>query len=371
MSSSIAIGANIARIRKEAHLTQEDLALFLGVTKASVSKWETGQSCPDIELLPRIATYFGITIDALVGYQPQMTKAGIRAACARLRSAFAEEGFAAAHAQCQELVRDYYACFPLLMQIVSLYLNHLSLANETEQAALIDEAIGLCRRVRAGSSSVVDLKQAQALEAMFLLISGKPQAAIETLSDALEPEVGADIVLARAYAACGDAAKADEALQVMLYQALILCLNRLSEMAMLRAADKDQLDALYGRACALIDAFDFDALFVNAGAIYLVFAMAYVMGGNIDDAFACLTRYESAVRAVEFPIKLHGDAFFDKIEPWLGENLPGGIDMPRDDAFNRQSIVDSVAANPVFAGLAEDPRFKRIVASLRDIAQRP
>ena len=66
MGSTIAIGANIYRQRKESHLTQDDLARHLGVTKASVSKWETGQSYPDVELLPRIAAYFDVTVDALM-----------------------------------------------------------------------------------------------------------------------------------------------------------------------------------------------------------------------------------------------------------------------------------------------------------------
>ncbi|MDO5118285.1 MAG: helix-turn-helix transcriptional regulator, partial [Eggerthellaceae bacterium] len=61
MASAIALGNNIYQLRKETRLTQDDLATFLGVTKASVSKWETGQSFPDIELLPKIATYFAVT----------------------------------------------------------------------------------------------------------------------------------------------------------------------------------------------------------------------------------------------------------------------------------------------------------------------
>ena len=58
MTPSVSIGANIYRLRKEARLTQDGSASCLGATKDSVSKWETGQSYPDIELLPGIATYF-------------------------------------------------------------------------------------------------------------------------------------------------------------------------------------------------------------------------------------------------------------------------------------------------------------------------
>ena len=46
------IGDNIRRLRRERGLTQETLAEFLGVTFQSVSKWERGESCPDIAMLP-------------------------------------------------------------------------------------------------------------------------------------------------------------------------------------------------------------------------------------------------------------------------------------------------------------------------------
>ena len=38
----------LAEKRREKGVTQEKLAAYLGVSKASVSNWETGQSCPDI-----------------------------------------------------------------------------------------------------------------------------------------------------------------------------------------------------------------------------------------------------------------------------------------------------------------------------------
>ena len=60
------LSKNIVRLRKEKKITQEELANFLCITKASVYKWETGQSYPDILLLPQIASFFDITIDELI-----------------------------------------------------------------------------------------------------------------------------------------------------------------------------------------------------------------------------------------------------------------------------------------------------------------
>ena len=59
------LGTQIAQLRKATGITQEQLAQKLGVTNQAVSKWESGQSCPDISLLPAIADQFDCSIDAL------------------------------------------------------------------------------------------------------------------------------------------------------------------------------------------------------------------------------------------------------------------------------------------------------------------
>lgn len=61
------IGENIRKFRREKELTQETLAEFLGVTFQSVSKWERGESFPDITMLPAIASFFGVSTDELLG----------------------------------------------------------------------------------------------------------------------------------------------------------------------------------------------------------------------------------------------------------------------------------------------------------------
>ena len=61
------MGNTIMRLRKERRLTQEQLANELGISYQAVSKWETGNSCPDIATLPLLAALFGVSIDALFG----------------------------------------------------------------------------------------------------------------------------------------------------------------------------------------------------------------------------------------------------------------------------------------------------------------
>jgi transcriptional regulator with XRE-family HTH domain len=63
------LNETIKAYRKEMKLTQEQLAEVMGVTIGAVSKWESGLSNPDIMLLPKLATLFGISIDVLFSFQ--------------------------------------------------------------------------------------------------------------------------------------------------------------------------------------------------------------------------------------------------------------------------------------------------------------
>ena len=65
----ITIGENIKRLRRGRGMTQAQLAKVLNISSAAVSKWEKGDSFPDITLLFPIADYFGISVDELMGHE--------------------------------------------------------------------------------------------------------------------------------------------------------------------------------------------------------------------------------------------------------------------------------------------------------------
>ena len=70
----LTLGEKIKELRKRDGRKQEDLASALGVTNQAVSRWEKDGSYPDMEMIPAIANYFGITIDELFGYENDREK---------------------------------------------------------------------------------------------------------------------------------------------------------------------------------------------------------------------------------------------------------------------------------------------------------
>lgn len=81
----------IASLRREKGITQEELAAALGVTNQAVSKWESGICCPDIQLLPALAAYFEVTTDRLLGCEKPDGEEELRMQLRRLMDSLPRE----------------------------------------------------------------------------------------------------------------------------------------------------------------------------------------------------------------------------------------------------------------------------------------
>ena len=65
----IKLNENIKKYRQKKDMTQSQLATVFGVSEQAVSRWENGNTYPDITLLPAIADYFDISLDELMGME--------------------------------------------------------------------------------------------------------------------------------------------------------------------------------------------------------------------------------------------------------------------------------------------------------------
>ena len=181
------IGENIKRLRKEKDLTQETLAEALGVSCASVSKWERQETFPDITLLQPLAYFFGVSVDDLLGYDREKIQKEIDGVLAHYVELYREfDPVTRTHPKAQEAesyIRSAYEKYPGDYRIMSAYMWHIG-GNYADNDPLVlvehaDEFREICRRILEGCPDFRLRQDALNMEAKLLWAEGKPDKAVE------------------------------------------------------------------------------------------------------------------------------------------------------------------------------------------------
>lgn len=136
------IGNKIKALRLAKGITQESLAAELNVSAQAVSKWECNQSLPDVQLLPEIAVYFGVTVDELFSLPEDKELERIQNMVWDERM-ISPERFAQAERRLQGYIADGHRkgdCYDLLAQLYNHQSNQLrKMAAEFAKAAMEED----------------------------------------------------------------------------------------------------------------------------------------------------------------------------------------------------------------------------------------
>ncbi len=287
------LGNTICRLRRKKGVTQETLADFIGVTKASVSKWETGSTLPDIQVLPLLAAFFEVTVDELVGFVPMLSREQIRFHYQRLAGCFAVRPFAEVMEEWEGMVRKYYSCYPFLLQMAILLLNHLDRAREgQEREEAYGAVFGLCGHILEDCRDARICRNAMAVRAYLHLMEGRPDLALADLGeigsgpDHLEGmEDGMEGSLwVMAYLAAGEREKAGRAAQAGMYRSLMDLVSYGIYLLQARGEEKAYGELLLERMDQVMAAFDMTALHPNMAAIYEYQAALYLAARELAEA---------------------------------------------------------------------------------------
>lgn len=112
------LGDNLRALRRQRELTQEELADILGVSYQSVSRWENNTCYPDMELLPTLAEFFGITIDHLLGVDTATEQNKVGAYLARFQNAISQGNVEACIMIAREGVGEFPNNYALLNKLM-------------------------------------------------------------------------------------------------------------------------------------------------------------------------------------------------------------------------------------------------------------
>ena len=144
------IGENIKRLRKEKNITQDVLSRHLSISCQAISKWERGETFPDITLVVPIASYFGVSTDELLGVDYSKNEQKIQDCLAEF-DRLSNEG--REKEKC-DLIRKAYIEFPNDFRIIDKHLLMLAYDPYIEKydkhpgiPAHLEEMTMLCNRV--------------------------------------------------------------------------------------------------------------------------------------------------------------------------------------------------------------------------------
>ncbi len=110
------IGDVIKKYRKNKGMTQEEMAVRLGVTAPAVNKWERGNTLPDVALLAPIARLLGITTDELLSFKDDLTDEEISQYLLKIQKDLESKDFHDIFLSVKEKVEEYPNCEKLIWQ---------------------------------------------------------------------------------------------------------------------------------------------------------------------------------------------------------------------------------------------------------------
>ncbi|MGN0437834.1 MAG: helix-turn-helix domain-containing protein [Lachnospiraceae bacterium] len=363
MPHNIKLAQNINRLRQEKKLTQEDVANFLGITKASVSKWENGQSMPDILLLPQLAAYFHVTIDELMGYEPMLSPEQIKEIYAKLAADFAHEPPETVMEKIQALIHQYYACNPFLIQMALLLINHFMLfPSQEKQFEVLETAKNLCNQVTETSKDIVLIDNGISFGTLCELLMGNAKNVIETLeplNTAARLSGQNDLLLIQAYQLNNDVEKANTFTQVSMYFHLMSVIENAIQYLEINKNNRSICEETIRRMEHLIDVFEVKKSNPNTGAkFYYQASIIYGTYGNKEQTLQYLSHYCDCIMELlgTGVITFKNDKYFDRVAQWIeASEFESG--PPRNIELVIKSAI-AILDHPAFAFLKEEQAYK-------------
>lgn len=171
------IGANIKRLRNKKNITQEQLATAMNISCAAVSKWERGETYPDITLLQPLAYFFEVTLDELMGYDQEKIRAEIDEVVDLFLKTRSKNSKLA-----DEIICKAYRDYPNDYRIMNYYMWRIAGDADNDPEIMLahkDEFLGICDKILDGCMSDRIRLDAWNMRAKLLHAEGKTDEALD------------------------------------------------------------------------------------------------------------------------------------------------------------------------------------------------
>lgn len=369
---NIHLAENLIELRKNKKVTQEQLAEFCGVTKASVSKWETAQTLPDILLLPRLAAFFGVSIDKLIGYEMHLTMEQIHKVYEELAADFATKEFDAVMTKCREYIKQYYSCYEFLEKIILLWISHEMLAGEKREE-LLREAKGLCEHILINCRNISICNDVVFLQAIVNLLLGHPEAVVEALEEMNNPcrlSIQSEEVLLSAYIEMGLTEKGNDFAQISIYFHIWMLVSAGCRFLVLNRDNLEKCEETRRRVEEVMNLYNFWEINFHCANLFVYqMAQIYCYHGETDKAIEQLTKY---VELVERYLcgkigYMQSDSYLDRLHLWYEKSILSG-NFPREKRIVYDAMMMDLTV-PAFGCLKCEEAYLALQKRAKDMGE--
>ena len=376
--SKLSLSDTLVSLRTAHRLTQEEVASHLGITKAAVSKWECGQSMPDISMLPLIVELYGVSIDELFGRSDDVTQDEADAIYLKALGLLGEDrasGLDYVDAQ----ARQHWSCLPVVRLLAMAAFAQIAASDgfearplEGDAAALAETAERILRRAidlgPQGAPSQIDVLPL----ARILQWTGRfdeARALVEHLAPA-EPNLAA-LSLAQLHLEEGQQDAALETLQRQLLLSLVESMGTLAALAPI--CDDEQLEEISTLAGRMQASPEYVALFpALLPSVFYESAKRSAEQGDADETLDALTSLSEAVdRYCGVLLHPHNASLFDRIPDLVWEEPADSTaeeERAKAAAVIRQTYASKLADEGCWDGLRGEPAFQAVLAHIENKA---
>ncbi|WP_346887916.1 helix-turn-helix domain-containing protein [Clostridium sp. UBA1056] len=357
----INIGFVIQKLRKLKGLTQEQVADAMGVSKAAVSKWESGNTYPDITLLAPLARLLDTNINELLEFNSKLTEKEINSIATLCEREFLKGDYFSAYDHCEKQLKRYSNIAELKLRIASLYWQYTVLLKDDEEASnnMIKRACEVFEE--ASEASDADIKEAALHNiASLYMMRENYDSALKT-AERLNPKSNDTmLLLATIYRNKGENDNAKKLYQRILFKNIQTCGLVLQSLSRVAEKESNIKDA----QLFLETVIKLNTLFKvenHADTCALQLAELYAKNNDKDKAIVMLNRY---IRFIHNLIEngnkgLNSSKFFSEIQfKSVGDGK---------SEFMKQHLADAIMGTSAFDELKENEEFKKIIEELRSL----
>ena len=343
--------------RKELGLTQEQIAAYLNVSTAAVSKWENGLTSPDISLLSPLAHLLKTDINTLLCFTEDMTEQEIHQFCERITTLIREKSFAEGFQEATEKIHEYPHNETLLHSL-TLLLDSLLLFTEpsADERRPYEETLNAWYQRLSASSNDKIRNSADYLMASRLIRAGRYNEAQTILNRMPDKEEVMQSVADKAllqvllYEEQGQPEKAAEDLQRMLLSTLTkaqLLLNKLAD-AEAAAGEMQAAERIADKSAQMTPLFDLWP--------YNAYVAPLQIAVKKQDADETIRLLKNLLRASQSPWNMESSPLFCRIQK----------DPPEKSAhpeFLSQMLKSDLERDPGYDFLRDREDFKALLSS--------